>query len=285
MSIRHYFLIFLIMFLFGSAYPVGKSALNTSLPPILFSSLRMGLVFLCLIPFWKFKIPNKKDVLPLLIFSLTMGVGVNFFLNLALLNAKVLSPVLIGSQLTIPFALLASSFFLKEKISFKKWFFIFLIFFGIIIIGLDPELKNEIYTLFLVALMAIFYAASNIFSRHLKTVDVTLTNSYMGLTGFVVLITISIFFEKNTLHHLSNIDFITWLLIAHSSVLVSIFGHMSMFYLFKFYSVGKAFPFYALFPIFGIIQTFFIFGEIPTLMVVIGSCIVIPSVYLINKTK
>ena len=115
MSIRHYLLVFLIMFLFGSAYPIAKLTLNTSLPPILMSALRMGLVFLCLIPFWKFKLPTKKDIIPLLFFSITMGVGVNFFLNLALLNAKVLSPVLIGSQLTIPFALLASSFFLKEK--------------------------------------------------------------------------------------------------------------------------------------------------------------------------
>ena len=285
MSIRHYLLVFLIMFLFGSGYPIGKLALNTSLPPILMSSLRMGLVFLCLIPFWKFKLPCKKDIFPLLFFSITMGVGVNFFVNLAILNAKVLSPVLIGSQLTIPFTLLASSFFLKEKISLKKWVFIFLIFFGIFIIGFDPELKNEIYTLFLITLMALFYAASNIFSRHLKLVNVTLTNSYMGLTGFVVLIIISIFFEKNTIHHLTNINITTWLLIAHSSILVSIFGHMSMFYLFKFYPVGKAFPFYALFPIFGIIQAFFIFGEIPTLLVLIGSCIVIPSVYLINKTR
>ena len=107
----------------------------------------------------------------------------------------------------------------------------------------------------------------------------------MGLMGFIVLITISIFFEKNTIYHLSNINISTWFLIAHSAILVSIFGHMSMFYLFKFYPVGTAFPFYALFPIFGIIQTFFIFGEIPTLLVIIGSCIVIPSVYLINKSK
>ena len=285
MSIKHYLLVFIIMFLFGSAFPIGKLALNTSLPPVLMSSLRMGLVFLCLLPFWKFKLPTKKDIFPLLFFSITMGVGVNFFLNLALLNAKVLSPVLIGSQLTIPFALLASSFFLNEKISFKKWFFIFLIFFGIIIIGFDPQLKNEIYTLFLVALMALFYAFSNIFSRYLKLVNVTLTNSYMGLMGFVVLMVISILFEKNTIHHLKNINITTWFLIAHSSILVSIFGHMSMFYLLKFYPVGKAFPFYALFPIFGIIQTYFIFGEIPTLMVIIGSCIVIPSVYIINKTK
>ena len=196
MSNRHYFLVLLIMFFFGSAYPVGKLALNTSLPPILFSSLRMGLVVLFLLPFWRFKLPNKKDVLPLIFFSLTMGVCVNFFLNLSLLHAKVLSPVLIGSQLTIPFALLASSIFLKEKISLKKWFFIFLIFFGVTIIGFDPELRNEIYTLFLITLMALFYATSNIFSRHLKSVSVILTNSYMGLMGFVVLISISFFLRK-----------------------------------------------------------------------------------------
>ena len=44
----------------GSAFPVAKLALNNSVPPILMASLRMGLVFIILIPFWKFKIPKKK---------------------------------------------------------------------------------------------------------------------------------------------------------------------------------------------------------------------------------
>jgi O-acetylserine/cysteine efflux transporter len=48
------------MAIFGSAYPVGKLILNTSLPPMLMASIRMGIVFLCLIPFWRFKIPEKK---------------------------------------------------------------------------------------------------------------------------------------------------------------------------------------------------------------------------------
>ena len=48
------------MAIFGSAYPVGKLILNTSLPPMLMASIRMGIVFLCLIPLWKFKIPDKK---------------------------------------------------------------------------------------------------------------------------------------------------------------------------------------------------------------------------------
>ena len=44
----------------GSAFPVAKLALNNSVPPILMASLRMGLVFIILIPFWRFKLPEKK---------------------------------------------------------------------------------------------------------------------------------------------------------------------------------------------------------------------------------
>ena len=44
----------------GSAFPVAKLALNNTVPPILMASLRMGIVLLLLIPFWKFRIPEKK---------------------------------------------------------------------------------------------------------------------------------------------------------------------------------------------------------------------------------
>ena len=64
---------------------------------------------------------------------------------------------------------------------------------------------------------------------------------------------------------------------------ISILGHMMMFYLYKFYPVGKVLPFYALFPVFGLILTFFIFGEIPTIIMVSGGIIVITSVYLLQK--
>ena len=71
------------MFLLGSAYPTAKLGINASMPPILFGAMRMGIVFICLIPFCKIHIPNKKYLLPLIAFSLSMGVGVNLFLYLS----------------------------------------------------------------------------------------------------------------------------------------------------------------------------------------------------------
>ena len=283
MSKKHYLLLLLITFLFGSAYPVQKLIFNQNVPPILMGSLRMLIVFICLIPFWKFKIPEKKYWLPLFFFSICMGFMANLFMTLSLKEAKIVSPIIIGSQLAIPFAILLSSFFLREKVSFKKWFFILTSFVGVSILSFDPLIKNEIFALLLISFMAFFYASAQVFSRYLKELDVTLTNCIMGLCGFFFLFITSYIFEGDTINNLLNINFKSWLLILHSAIFVSIAAHMSMFYLYKIYPVNKVFPFYALFPIFGILQTMVIFNEIPTLIVFLGGFIVITSIYLLNR--
>ena len=285
MTIKHYLLVLFIMFVFGSSYPVNKLALNTSLPPMLAGSLRMFILFVFLVPFCKFKVPNKKYFLPLVGFSLTMGFGVIFFLNLSLGEATFVAPIIIGAQLAIPFAILASSIFLGEKVTPKMWLLIFISFFGIFLIGYDPNLKSEIFAILLCAVSAFFYGIANVFSRYIKDIDVKLTNAIMGFTGFITLLLFSIIFEGNTVNQLKNIDFYTWLLLLHNGVMVSVVAHTSMFYLYKFYSVNKVMPFYSLFPIFGLVLTFFIFGEIPTLLSAIGGSIVILSVYKLQKIK
>ena len=285
MKLKHYLLVITIMIIFGSAYPVGKLILNTSLPPMLMASIRMGIVFLCLVPFWKFKIPDKKYFLPLLGFSVSMGAGVFTFMNLALQKASIVSPIIIGAQLAVPFAIIISSIFINEKISFNKWLLVLIAFIGIIIIGYDPNLKDEKLALLYTTLMSLCYALAQVFSRHLKVLDVKLTNAFMGLTGFLTLIIISVLFEGNTFFHLKNINLATWLLIFHSAVIISLIAHMSMFYLYKFYSVGNVMPFYTLFPIFGIFQTFLIFNEIPPLLTFVGGAIVLSSVFFLQKIR
>jgi len=273
------------MFLFGSSYPINKLTLNTSLSPMLAASLRMFILFLCLAPFCKFRIPQKKYYLPLAGFSISMGFGVFIFLNLSLQKATMVAPIIIGSQLAIPFAVLASSIFLGEKVTLKMWLLISISFFGIFLIGYDPNLKSEIFAIILCATSAFFYGISNVFSRYIKDIDVRLTNAIMGFTGFITLLFFSIIFEGNTLKQLRDINFYTWLLLLHNGIMVSVIAHTSMFYLYKFYSINRVMPFYSLFPIFGLILTFLIFGEIPTLLSAIGGSIVIISVYQLQKIR
>ena len=269
----------------GSAFPVAKLALNNSVPPILMASLRMGLVFIILIPFWRFKLPEKKYFKSLIAFSISMGVLVYVFMNLSLYYSSIISPIILGSQLAIPFGILASAIMLGENISSKKWLLIFSAFIGILIIFFDPKLANNFLGLFFASLMALFFGLSQVYSRELRNLDVSLLNAFVGLIGFLILLIISYFIEGDTILNIISINVDSWMLISYQAIVVSLGAHLLMFYLYKFYTVGKIFPFYSLFPIFGIILTFLVFGEIPTLLFILGGIIVISSVFFLHKIK
>ena len=267
----------------GSAFPVAKLALNNSVPPILMASLRMGLVLLLLIPFWRFKIPAKKYFNSLILFSLSMGVMVYVFMNLSLFYSSIISPIILGSQLAIPFGILASAFMLNENISKNKWLLIFTSFLGILIIFFDPKLSDNYMGLFFASLMALFFGLAQVYSRQLKELDVSMINASTGLFGFIILMIISFLIEGNVLINIKLIEIDSWLLISYQAIIVSLCAHLLMFYLYKFYTVGKIFPFYSLFPIFGIALSYVIFNEVPSLLFILGGIIVISSVISLHK--
>ena len=274
-----------VVFLLGSAYPTGKLGLNDSIPPILFGALRMAVVFICLVPFFKFYIPEKKFIIPLVGFSICFGVAVNMFLYLSINASSILAPITIGAQLSIPFGIILSSIFLNEKISFKKWLLIMTSFFGIVILAFDPKVVDEIIGSLLICGMAFFYGLSQVFSRYLKDLDIKYTNTIMSFTGFLILIILSSVFEGNAIQTITNISLESWFTVLYAGAIISLLGHLMMFYLYKFYPLDMVLPFYALFPVFGLILTFFIFGEIPSFITIIGGIIVITSVFFAQKMR
>ncbi len=278
-------LILFVVFLLGSAYPTGKLGLNDSIPPILFGALRMAVVFICLVPFFKFYIPEKKFIIPLVGFSICFGVAVNMFLYLSINASSILAPITIGAQLSIPFGIILSSVFLKEKISYKKWLLIITSFFGIVILAFDPKVVDEIIGSLFICGMAFFYGLSQVFSRYLKDLDVKYTNTIMSFIGFIILIILSSVFEGNAIQTITNISLGSWFTVLYAGAIISLLGHLMMFYLYKFYPLDMVLPFYALFPVFGLILTFFIFGEIPSFITIIGGIIVITSVFFAQKMR
>tara|TARA_B100001123_G_C15102509_1_gene944125 strand:+ start:110 stop:943 length:834 start_codon:yes stop_codon:yes gene_type:complete len=269
------------MFCFGSAYPIGKIGTN-NIPPILFSSLRVLFILIVMLPFFKFKLPKKNLIIPLLFFSLTMGIGVYVPLYFALNISSLVNPIIIGTQLTVPFGLILGLIFLKEKIVLKKWIFIFFAFLGIIIISYDPRIEKELIALIIISLMAFFYALSNMLSRSLKEIDTITQISWHSFISIFPLFFMSYIFEGNPVELLFPISISSIFTIIHASIIVSIIGHGSMFYLYKFYPIQIILPFYSLFPVFGIILTFFIFLELPNMFEYIGGILVIASIFFIH---
>ena len=158
-------------------------------------------------------------------------------------------------------------------------------FFGIVILAFDPKVVEELTGSLLICCMAFFYGLSQVFSRYLKNLDVKFTNTFMSLFGFIILFTLSVLFEGTSIQTIKNISFGSWLTVLYAGAIISLFGHLMMFYLYKFYPIDMVLPFYALFPVFGLILTFFIFGEVPSLVTVTGGLIVITSVFFAQKMR
>ena len=237
MTIKHLLILLFIMVAHGSAFPVAKLALNNSVPPILMASLRMGIVLILLIPFWRFKLPEKIYFISLFIFSISMGVMVYVFMNLSLYHSSVIAPIIIGSQLAIPFGILASAIIIDENISKGKWMLIFAAFIGVIIIFFDPQLLGDIWGLFFASLMAFFFGLAQVYSRQLRNLDTSLLNAFVGFFGFTILLFISFFIEGDTLLNIKSINLVSWMLISYQAILVSLGAHLLMFYLYRFYTV------------------------------------------------
>ena len=157
------------MIMYGSSYPLGKLGTNF-FSPLLMGSLRALFLFIAVLPFFRFSLP-KFNKLNFVLFCFVMGVGTYGCVYLAIDASSLISPIIIGAQLSVPFGLILSNFFLREKISLKKWFLIFFSFIGVIIVAYDPRFIDQYFVVFFVILMAFFYATANILSRHLKDVN------------------------------------------------------------------------------------------------------------------
>ena len=92
-------------------------------------------------------------------------------------------------------------------------------------------------------------------------------------------------FEVVKIDQIKKVESFGWFAVMYAGMIISILGHMMMFYLYKFYPVGMVMPFYSLFPVFGLILTFLVFGEVPSLITMFGGIIVITSIYLLQKIR
>ena len=100
-----------------------------------------------------------------------MGVMVYVFMNLSLFHSSIISPIILGSQLAIPFGIIASAFLLNENISKNKWLLILTSFIGILIIFFDPKISDNFLGLFYASLMALFFGLAQAYSRQLKEIN------------------------------------------------------------------------------------------------------------------
>lgn len=283
MQPRHLFAILLIMALFGSAYPVGKLGVG-HFPPFAFATLRSSVLALALLPLWRFARPAPGHGWALAGFCASMGVGVHASMYTALAMADTVSPIVIGTQLSVPFAVLLGRLVLGERVRVLTWIAIIAAFGGIVLIALEPALARDLPALAVIAMSAFFYAMATLFARSLRNVSPFVLNGWMAASAIAPLALLSVAFETGQWSALQTAGALPWGVVLHSALAVSLLAHVAMFALYRHYPVAHVIPYYVLMPVFGICFTLLIFTEVPSTRTLIGGAIVILATWVVNRS-
>lgn len=283
MRLRHLLSVILIMALFGSAYPVGKVAVG-HFPPFAFATLRSVLLAAALLPLWRLALPPRGQRLALAGFCLAMGVGVYATMYWSLRISSVVSPIVIGMQLSVPFAVLLGRYVLGEHVRVATWAAIAAAFLGVVLIGFEPALVRDLPALGLTAVSALCYACATLFARSLRDLSPFTLNGWMAVVAIGPLALLSLALEQGQWAAIRGAGPMDWAVLAHAALAVSLLGHVWMFSLYRHYPVASVIPYYVLMPVFGIALSLLLFRETPSVQTLAGGAIVLAAVWMVNRT-
>ncbi len=283
MQARHLVAILLIMALFGSAYPVGKLGVG-HFPPFEFAALRSGFLALALLPLWRLAHPPPGQGWALAGFCASMGVGVYATMYIALDMADTVSPIVIGTQLSVPFAVVLGRLFLGERVRPLTWGAIIAALAGVVTIALEPALARDLPALGVISASAFCYALATLFARSLRNVSPFMMNGWMAASAVLPLALLSAAFETGQWHAVQNAGPVAWGVLLHSALAVSLLAHVGMFSLYRHYPVAHVIPYYVLMPVFGIAFTLLLFTEVPSTRTLLGGAIVILATWVVNRS-
>ncbi|MCW9035688.1 MAG: DMT family transporter [Rhodospirillales bacterium] len=278
MKSSHIALALLINLIWGFSFLTAKLGLS-EFPPLLFTTMRFGLVAVILCFYLKL-LPGKMKAI--FYVAVTSG-SVHFvLLYLGIQAAGGVSAVAITIQLVAPFSLLLAVLFLGEHIGWKRIFGITLAFAGVMVLGFDPIILEQLDGVILVALAALSVSGSLILMRKLQGVGVFELQAWVSAICFPQVLVLSLLFEDGQWEAIANASLLGWGALVFSAVITTLIAHSGWYFLIQRYAINILTPFGLLAPVFGVSFGVFLLNEPLSLRFIIGGAITLFGVGIIN---
>ncbi|PHQ71027.1 MAG: EamA family transporter [Sneathiella sp.] len=278
MTPPHIALVLVVTAIWGFAFVASKVGLD-HFTPLFFTALRFFLVALILAPFLKRVKGSMKMVVWI---ALTVGIIHFTFLYFGIQAAGGVTAVAIATQLIAPFSLILAVIFLKETIGRWRILGIFLAFSGVMIIGFDPVIFDQLEGIALVTAGGLFMAIGLILMRQIQNVGSMNMQAWIAVLSAPPLLLMSLFVEQGQWADLMSIDWKTAGALAFIVVVTTIIGHGSWYYLLQRYPIATLTPYSLLAPVFGVTFGVVLFNEPITIKFLLGGALTLVGVAIIN---
>tara|TARA_R110000782_G_scaffold57595_12_gene120648 strand:- start:37289 stop:38152 length:864 start_codon:yes stop_codon:yes gene_type:complete len=264
--------------IWGFSFVASKVGLD-HFPPLFFTALRFGLVAILLSPFLKIVKGRMKAI-----FWIAVMVGIFHFtfLYLGIYAAGGVTAVAITSQLIAPFSVILAVIVLKETIGWRRILGIVMAFGGVMFLGFDPVIFDQLEGVGLVAFAGLFMAVGLILMRQIQNVGTMSMQAWIGAISVLPLMLISFATETGQFDAVMSMDWEAAGALAFVVIVTTIIAHGGWYFLIQRYPISVLTPFGLLAPIFGVIFGVVLFSEPITLRFLIGGTITLVGVGIIN---
>lgn len=218
------------------------------------------------------------------IFWIAVMVGIFHFtfLYLGIYAAGGVTAVAITSQLIAPFSVILAVIVLKETIGWRRILGIVMAFGGVMFLGFDPVIFDQLEGVALVAFAGLFMAVGLILMRQIQNVGTMSMQAWIGAISFLPLMVISLATETGQFDAVMSMDWEAAGALAFVVIVTTIIAHGGWYFLIQRYPISVLTPFGLLAPVFGVIFGVVLFSEPITLRFLIGGMITLVGVGIIN---
>ncbi|MDG2527430.1 DMT family transporter [Caulobacter endophyticus] len=255
---------------------------TAALPPMMVGGLRFALALAFLFPFVRPPFPNWKRLLTIVLLSGPIHFALIY---IAFGMAKSLSPLVVATQLWIPFTALFAWRMLGETMRVPAVIGLGVAFAGVAWMSLDPHGAADLPAIVLGVTAAAIWAVATVLVR--KTPGVK-PLKVQGLTAFVaapILIAMSFAFEDDVVAKVSSASPLAWTCVVFAGVVSTIGASALLFWLVQRREPGRVTPYFLLTPLVSCTIGVLFMGDALSLQLVIGGGATMVGVALVALTE
>ncbi len=254
---------------------------TAELPPMMVGALRFGLALAFLFPFLKPPIPSLKRLLVICLLSGPIHFGIIY---IAFGMAKSLSPLVVATQLWIPFTALFAWRMLGETMKPLAVAGLVVAFAGVAWMSLDPHGAADLPAIALGVVASACWAVATVLVRQTPGVKPLKVQAMTALVAAPSLLAMSFGFEPHVVERVQAAAPIAWACVAFAGVVSTIGASALLFWLVQRREAGRVTPYFLLTPLVSCTIGVVFMGDALSPQLVIGAAATMAGVALVALT-
>ena len=260
---------------------VAAKVMTAQIPPMMVGALRFGLVVALLFPFLKPPFPWSRRMLAICLLSGPIHFGLIY---IAFGMAKSLSPLVVATQLWIPFTALFAWRMLGEAMKPMAVAGLVVAFAGVAWMTLDPHGAADLPAIALSVVTSAAWALATVLVRQTPGAKPLQVQALTATVAAPILLALSFSFEQDVVARVQAATPLAWACVAFAGVVSTIGASALLFWLVQRREAGRVTPYFLLTPLVSCTIGVTFMGDVLSPQLVIGAAATMAGVALVALT-